>query len=171
MRVIRTIAEFRRVRAESHGALGLVPTMGYLHEGHLSLVRRARAENDVCAAWVFVNPAQFGPHEDFERYPRDEGRDRALLEGEGVDLLFAPSPREIYPPGFDTHVEVGAVARRLEGEARPGHFRGVATVVAKFFNIMQPQLAYLGQKDAQQVAVIRRMAADLNFPIEIVGCP
>ena len=171
MQVIRTVAEFRRVRPTISGAVGLVPTMGYLHEGHLSLVRRARAENDVCAAWVFVNPAQFGPHEDFERYPRAEQRDRALLEGEGVDLLFAPSSDEVYPPGFDTAVEVGAVAQRLEGAARPGHFRGVATVVAKFFGIMQPQRAYLGQKDAQQVAVIRRMVADLNLPVEIVVCP
>ncbi len=171
MQLIRTVAEFRRVRSSITGSMGLVPTMGYLHEGHLSLVRRARAENPVCVAWIFVNPTQFGPHEDLQRYPRDEERDVALLKREGVDILFAPTADEIYPPGFDTHVAVGAVTERLEGAARPVHFRGVATVVAKFFNIIQPKRAYFGQKDAQQVVVIRRMVADLNLPVEIVVCP
>jgi pantoate--beta-alanine ligase len=171
MRIARTIAEFRTARAQASGPIGLIPTMGYLHEGHLSLVRRARAENEVCAAWIFVNPAQFGPGEDFERYPRDEERDIHLLEDEGVDLLFIPPVEEIYPAGFSSYVEVHGVTERLEGAARPGHFRGVTTVVAKFFNIMHPDRAYFGQKDAQQVVVIKKLVRDLNFPIEIVACP
>lgn len=171
MRVYRTIAEMRAARADCRGTFGLVPTMGYLHEGHLSLVRRARAENDVCAAWIFVNPTQFAPADDFERYPRDEDRDTRLLEAEGVDILFMPPVEEIYPPGFDTTVEVKDVTERLEGRSRPGHFRGVTTVVTKFFHIMQPSRAYFGQKDAQQVVVIRKLVRDLAFGIEIVVCP
>lgn len=171
MRIIRTIAEFREARKAVNGSLGLVPTMGYLHEGHLSLVRRARAENEVCAAWIFVNPLQFGPTEDFERYPRDEARDTTLLEQEGVDLLFMPDAAEIYPPGFSTYVEVRGVSEQLEGHSRPGHFLGVARVVLKFFNIMQPTRAYFGQKDAQQVVVLKKMVRDLNLDVDVVVCP
>jgi pantoate--beta-alanine ligase len=145
--------------------------MGYLHAGHLSLVERARRENDRVAASIFVNPTQFGPGEDYDSYPRDLKRDKSLLEEAGVDLLWAPDAEELYPPGFQTYVEVEEVTRRLEGEARPGHFRGVATIVAKLFNVIQPDRAYFGQKDAQQVVVIRRMARDLDFPVEIVVCP
>ncbi len=145
--------------------------MGCLHEGHLSLVRRARSENDFVAASLFVNPTQFGPNEDFSRYPRDLQRDRSLLESSGCDLLFAPAVEEMYPPGCETYVEVGSVAARLEGERRPGHFRGVATVVLKLLGIVRPTRAYFGQKDAQQLVVIGRMVRDLEVPVEIVGCP
>ena len=171
MHIIHTIAEYQEARRSLQGSLGLVPTMGYLHEGHLSLVRRARDENDTCAAWIFVNPLQFGPSEDYERYPRDEARDIALLEQEGVDLLFMPSAEEIYPPGFSTYVEAQGVSEQLEGRVRPGHFRGVATVVLKFFNIMTPNRAYFGQKDAQQVVVLKKLVRDLNLPVELVICP
>ena len=171
MRIIHTIAEYQEARRSLQGSLGLVPTMGYLHEGHLSLVRRARDENDTCAAWIFVNPLQFGPSEDYERYPRDEARDIELLEQEGVDLLFMPSAEEIYPPGFSTYVEAQGVSEQLEGRVRPGHFRGVATVVLKFFNIMAPNRAYFGQKDAQQVVVLKKLVRDLNLPVELVICP
>ena len=171
MKIYHTIAEYRAFRRSVTVSLGIVPTMGYLHEGHMSLVRRARTENGVCAAWIFVNPMQFAPKEDFTRYPRDEARDIAMLEQEGVDALFLPDVSEVYPPGFSTHVEVGRVTERLEGEMRPGHFRGVATVVNKFFNIMQPTRAYFGQKDAQQVVVIKKIVRDLNMDIEIVVCP
>ena len=151
--------------------LGLVPTMGALHEGHLTLVRRARAENATVAVSIFVNPTQFGENEDLSTYPRDMERDLALLEAEGVDLVYAPSPEEVYPPGFDTWIEPGAMAERLEGAARPGHFRGVATVVAKLFNVVGPDRAYFGQKDGQQLAVIRQMTLDLDMGIEIVAVP
>ncbi len=151
--------------------MGLVPTMGFLHAGHLSLVEAARRENDRVAASLFVNPTQFGPHEDLARYPRDEERDRALLEQAGCDLLFAPSPAEMYPDGFETSVDVGSVAVPLEGERRPGHFRGVATVVLKLLHIATPDRAYFGEKDAQQLAVIRRMVVDLDLPVEVRGCP
>ena len=171
MQVVRTIAEVRAIRRALPGTWGFVPTMGYLHEGHLSLVRRARAENDHVAVSIFVNPTQFGPHEDYNRYPRDLERDLRLLEPLGVDLVFAPSVEEMYPPGFQTWVIVEGVSRPLEGAARPGHFRGVATVVTKLFNIVQPDRAYFGQKDAQQAVVIRRMVQDLNIPVEIVVCP
>ena len=171
MRIIHTIGEYQEARRSLRGSLGLVPTMGYLHEGHLSLVRRARDENDTCAAWIFVNPLQFGPSEDYERYPRDEARDIALLEQEGVDLLFMPSAEEIYPPGFSTYVEAQGVSEQLDGRVRPGHFRGVATVVLKFFNIMTPSRAYFGQKDAQQVVVLKKLVRDLNLPVELVICP
>ncbi len=146
--------------------------MGFLHEGHLSLVRSARADCDTVAVSIFVNPAQFGPGEDLDRYPRDEERDLALLRDEGADLVFIPPPEEIYPPGFDGWVEVrGAIAERLEGEHRPGHFRGVATVVARLFRIVRPDRAYFGEKDAQQLRVIRRMTRDLGLPVDVVGRP
>jgi len=144
--------------------------MGALHEGHLSLVRRARAECDQVVASVFVNPTQFGPREDLTRYPRDPGRDQRLLEEARCDLLFIPAPEEMYPPASDTFVEPGAVAAPLEGERRPGHFRGVATVVLKLFNIVAPTRAYFGRKDAQQLAVIRKMVADLNVDVLVVPC-
>jgi pantoate--beta-alanine ligase len=145
--------------------------MGYLHAGHLSLVERAKAECGVVAVSIFVNPTQFAPSEDFTRYPRDIPRDLNLLREAGADLVFTPTPQEMYPEGFAAHVEVGAVAKPLEGVSRPHHFAGVATVVAKLFNIVQPTRAYFGQKDAQQVVVIRRMARDLDFPLEVVAAP
>jgi pantoate--beta-alanine ligase len=172
MQVAATVAEMRQRRAAMKGSVGLVPTMGYLHEGHLSLARHARADSDHVVASIFVNPTQFGPTEDYRRYPRDTERDLRLLEAEGTDVVFMPSVEDMYPDGFDTWVEVGrSLTERLEGAARPGHLRGVTTVVAKLFEIVQPQRAYFGQKDAQQLAVVRRMAADLNMDIEVVGLP
>lgn len=150
---------------------GLVPTMGALHEGHLALVRRARAENDRVAVSIFVNPIQFNRREDLAAYPRQVARDCELLAAEGVDLVWTPAEEDVYPPGFQTYVIVEEVTQPLEGAARPGHFRGVATVVAKLFNVFQPTRAYFGQKDAQQVAVIRQMVRDLAFPLEVVVCP
>lgn len=151
--------------------VGLVPTMGALHEGHLSLVRAARSACDVVAASIFVNPLQFGPNEDLEKYPRSFERDRELLESEGVQFLFAPSVAEMYPAGAVTWVTVEELSSKLDGRSRPGHFRGVTTVVAKLFHIVEPDAAFFGQKDAAQVAIIRRMVSDLNFPVEIVVCP
>ena len=151
--------------------LGFVPTMGALHEGHLSLVRAARAASDVVAASIFVNPTQFGPNEDLAKYPRTFERDCELLEREGVALLFAPAVEEMYPAGAVTWVTVEGLSDKLDGRSRPGHFRGVATVVAKLFNIVEPDAAFLGQKDAAQVAIIRRMVRDLNLAVEIVVCP
>ena len=171
MRTFTTIDELRAWRREQGGSLGLVPTMGCLHQGHLSLVAAARCGNEAVAATVFVNPTQFGPHEDFARYPRDLARDQALLEAAGCDALFAPSVEEMYPAGCETSIDVGAVAAPLEGERRPGHFRGVATVVMKLLQIATPQRAYFGEKDAQQLAVICRLVADLDVPVEIRGCP
>ena len=171
MRTVGTIAEVRAWRRAGGGSVGLVPTMGYLHEGHLSLARRARAENDRVAASLFVNPTQFGPNEDLSRYPRDLARDQELLASAGCDLLFAPTPDEMYRPRASTFVDVGAVAAPLEGERRPGHFRGVATVVLKLFGIFEPTRAYFGEKDAQQLAVIRTMVRDLDVPVDVVGCP
>lgn len=168
MQVIETVAQFRQARQAIAGSLGFVPTMGALHEGHLALVRRARAENDAVAASIFVNPTQFGPHEDFAAYPRPLAQDFALLEKEGTDLVFVPPVEEMYPPGYNTYVEVFGVTERLEGANRPGHFRGVTTVVAKLFNIVQPSRAYFGQKDAQQVVVIKKMVKDLDMLSEIV---
>jgi pantoate--beta-alanine ligase len=168
MQVITTIAEFRAVRAANPASLGLVPTMGYLHEGHLSLVQHALTANEHVAVSIFVNPTQFGPNEDFSRYPRNTERDLAMLREAGVHWVFMPSVEEVYPNGFQTYVEVTGVSQGLEGERRPSHFRGVATVVTKLFNIVQPTRAYFGQKDAQQVAVIRRMVSDLAMPLEIV---
>jgi len=150
MDVHTTVAEFRAARCGLAGSLGLVPTMGYLHEGHLALVRRARAENDILVVTIFVNPTQFGPSEDFAAYPRDVDRDLELLRIERVDHVFAPGLEEVYAPGHDTWVDPGQMATRLEGEHRPGHFRGVATVVAKLFNIVLPHRAYFGQKDGQR---------------------
>jgi pantoate--beta-alanine ligase len=172
MQVAATVADMRRRRAAMTGSVGLVPTMGYLHEGHLSLARRARTECDHVVASIFVNPTQFGPAEDYQRYPRDPERDLRLLEGEGTDVVFMPTAEDMYPSGYDTWVEVGtSLTDRLEGAARPGHLRGVTTVVAKLFEIVRPQRAYFGQKDAQQLAVVRRMAADLDMGIEVVGLP
>ncbi len=171
MHIVQTVTEVRRIRRSLSGTWGLVPTMGYLHEGHLSLVRRARGENDFVAASIFVNPTQFGPNEDLAAYPRDLPRDLRLLAEAGVDLVWAPPTEEVYPPGFQTYVMVEEVTKPLEGAARPGHFRGVATIVAKLFNVFQPDRAYFGQKDAQQVVVIKQMARDLDFPLEIVVCP
>jgi len=171
MRVISTISSFREARSAVVEPLGLVPTMGYLHEGHLVLVRRAKAENKLTAVSIFVNPAQFGPKEDYARYPRDTDHDLALLDKEGTDIVFMPSAEDMYPPGFGTWVDVGGVTERLEGAARPGHFRGVATVVAKLFNVVEPDRAYFGQKDAQQVVVIKKMVSDLNMNLEIVVVP
>lgn len=172
MEVITTVAAMTARRRQLTGTVGLVPTMGYLHEGHLSLVRRARAENDIVIATIFVNPTQFGPHEDLATYPRDLPRDLALLEAERTDIVFAPaSPAEMYPPGYQTWVDLTDLPTKLEGARRPGHFRGVATVVAKLFNLTRPHRAYFGQKDAQQCVVIRRMVADLNFDLEVVVCP
>ena len=171
MRVIANSQEMAQACREACRPLALVPTMGALHEGHLSLVRRARQENQRLAVSIFVNPAQFSETEDLSRYPRDLERDLALLRQEGVDLVYAPSPQEIYPPGFDTWVEPGALAARLEGAARPGHFRGVATVVTKLFNLVRPDRAYFGQKDGQQVLVIQQLVRDLNIGVEIVVVP
>ena len=173
MQVAKTVREVRAwtklARAEGK-TIGFVPTMGYFHEGHLSLMRRAKAECDLCVVSLFVNPTQFGPSEDFQRYPRDFARDAALAESVGVDLLFAPEVEEMYPDGYQTYVEVTEVTRRLEGAARPGHFRGVATVCTKLFHIVQADRAYFGKKDYQQLKVIQRMVRDLNIPIEIVPC-
>jgi pantoate--beta-alanine ligase len=171
MKWVRTVDDVRAWRREGGGRVGLVPTMGYLHAGHLSLVARARAENERVAASLFVNPTQFGPQEDLARYPRDPARDEALFADAGCDLVFAPSVEEMYPPGFATRVDPGPVAEPLEGARRPGHFQGVATVVAKLFGILQPDRAYFGQKDAQQLAVIRRLVRDLDLPVEVVACP
>jgi pantoate--beta-alanine ligase len=151
--------------------IGLVPTMGALHEGHLSLVRAARRDNDFLVVSLFVNPAQFGPHEDFAQYPRDEEGDRRKLEAEGVDVLYAPPVDDVYPPGFQTYVQVEELATRLDGASRPMHFRGVATVVAKLFLTVQPHRAYFGQKDAAQVAVIQHLVKDLNFPLQLIVYP
>jgi pantoate--beta-alanine ligase len=167
MRIVRAAADLPK----PDGSLGLVPTMGSFHEGHLSLFRAAREENDTVVASLFVNPAQFAPGEDLDRYPRDEERDAALAASEGVDVLFAPDADEIYPPGFQTWVDVEKLGSILEGEHRPGHFRGVATVCLKLFNLVRPDRAYFGQKDAQQAAVIRRMVGDLAVPVEIRVCP
>ncbi len=172
MQVVQTVDEVRRARREMGlGSWGLVPTMGFLHSGHLSLARRARAENDHLGASIFVNPAQFGPQEDLSAYPRDLPRDLQALQEAGVDLVWIPPVEEAYPPGFQTYVTVEEVTSPLEGAARPTHFRGVATIVAKLFNVFQPDRAYFGQKDAQQVVVIRQMARDLNFPLQVVVCP
>jgi pantoate--beta-alanine ligase len=171
MKVVETVAELKELRDKMPGPLGFVPTMGYLHEGHLTLVRQAKAENASVAVSIFVNPTQFGPKEDFKQYPRDPDRDLALLEREGTDLVFMPPVEEIYPPDFNSWVEVGRLAERLEGASRPGHFRGVATVVARLFDLVKPDRAYFGQKDAQQLIVIKRMVADLALNLEVVAVP
>lgn len=171
MQTTDNLSDLRRLRASMGGIFGLVPTMGALHAGHASLVSRARAECDHVGVSIFVNPAQFGPGEDLAKYPRTIEQDLALLEKLGVDLVWTPRSEALYPPGYQTWIEVGEVAAPLEGKCRPGHFRGVATVVAKLFNCFIPDRAYFGQKDAQQVAVLRRMAHDLDFPVDIVVCP
>ncbi len=171
MKVVETISEMKRLRLELRESVGLVPTMGYLHEGHLELVRRAKAENPWAVVSIFVNPTQFGPKEDLAAYPRDIPRDLAMLERVKTDVVFIPSAAEMYPPRFSTWVDVEKVTERLEGASRPTHFRGVATVCNKLFNIVQPTRAYFGQKDAQQVVVIKKMVADLNMNLEIVTVP
>jgi pantoate--beta-alanine ligase len=171
MRVVRTRSQLREALAAAPRPLGLVPTMGWLHEGHRSLMQRARADNPTTIATIFVNPRQFNEAADFQQYPRDEARDLAICDEEGLDLVFAPSVEEVYPEGFDTLVTVGAVARPLEGAARPGHFDGVATVVAILFNLVGAEHAYFGQKDAQQIMVIRQMARDLAIPTQVIACP
>ncbi len=171
MMIATNLEELRDARRLLDGRIGFVPTMGYLHEGHISLARRAREECDHVVASIFVNPTQFSPNEDLSRYPRDLKRDLTLLEEAGVELAWTPTPEVMYPPGYATWVEVEGLTGPLEGAARPGHFRGVTTIVTKLFNAVQPHKAYFGQKDAQQAAVIRRMTRDLDFPIEIVVCP
>ncbi len=173
MRIVESIQELREIRwGEDHWLTwGLVPTMGALHAGHLSLVRRARAENDRVGVSIFVNPIQFNRRDDLQKYPRQLVRDCAMLEAEGVDLVWAPPEAEVYPPGYQTYVSVEVVTQPLEGASRPGHFRGVSTVVAKLFNVFEPTRAYFGQKDAQQVAVIRQMVRDLAFHLDVVACP
>jgi pantoate--beta-alanine ligase len=171
MQVLETIAAVRRWRAGVPLPVGLVPTMGYLHEGHLSLVRHAQAENATVTVSIFVNPTQFGPNEDFQRYPRDLERDYALLASLGVDVVFTPAVEEMYPPCGSTMVEVEGLSTLLEGASRPGHFRGVATVVSKLLHIIEPQRAYFGEKDYQQLQVIRQMVRDLRMAVEVTGCP
>ncbi|MCK1325251.1 MULTISPECIES: pantoate--beta-alanine ligase [unclassified Bradyrhizobium] len=174
MQTITTVAELRRELAKACSAgkrVGLVPTMGYLHEGHLALVKASRAQCDVTVVSIFVNPTQFGPNEDLSSYPRDFLRDEKLCRDAGVAIVFAPGAREVYPAQFETFVEPGELAKPLCGAFRPGHFRGVATVVCKLFNMVRPDVVFFGQKDFQQCAVVRRMATDLNLPIEIVTVP
>ena len=171
MKVVSTIPELRAARDELSRPVGLVPTMGFLHAGHLALIQAARENNQSVVVSIFVNPKQFGPHEDFAQYPRDLDRDLRQLEEAGVDLVFVPSVEEIYPPGFTTAVDVGPMGERLEGASRPGHFRGVATVVIRLFNLVRPDRAYFGQKDAQQCVIVRRITRDLGLPVEIVVVP
>ncbi|TGN74190.1 pantoate--beta-alanine ligase [Bradyrhizobium yuanmingense] len=174
MRTITTVSELRLALAEARNLesrIGLVPTMGYLHDGHMALVQASRRQCSTNVVSIFVNPTQFGPKEDLSIYPRDFPRDEELCRAAGVDILFAPQAEEVYPPQFNTFVEPGALARPLCGSFRAGHFRGVATVVSKLFNMVQPDVAFFGQKDFQQCAVVRQLAADLNFPIEIVTVP
>jgi len=174
MQICATIPEARaacRAARANRKGLGLVPTMGALHEGHLSLVRAAKAQCDAVAVSIFVNPTQFGPTEDLSKYPRPFDRDCQLLEKEGIDILFAPPVDEIYPNGQVTWVQIEGLSEKLDGRSRPGHFRGVTTIVSKLFHILEPDAAFFGQKDAAQLAVIRRMVEDLNFPVEIVACP
>jgi pantoate--beta-alanine ligase len=171
MKVVTTLSELREALAPLPKPLGFVPTMGYLHDGHISLVRASKADCASTAVSIFVNPTQFGPSEDLDRYPRDLQHDLALLEAAGVDVVWTPSVEVMYPAGYQTWVTVDEVTKPLEGALRPGHFRGVTTVVAKLFNAVQPQKAFFGQKDAQQAAVIRQMTRDLSYPIEIVVCP
>ena len=173
MKVIRTVADLRAALAPGPGraqSIGLVPTMGALHAGHLSLIGAARADSELVVLSLFVNPAQFGRGEDLEKYPRDEVRDIATAEAAGVDLLFAPNAEQMYPEGFDTWIDPGKVATYLEGSARPGHFRGVATICTKLFLMVKPRRAYFGRKDAQQVAVVKQLVRDLELPVEIVTC-
>lgn len=171
MKVIKIISEMKSFRKALPEPVGLVPTMGYLHEGHISLVRQAKKDNASVVVSVFVNPTQFSPGEDFETYPRDLEGDVELLEEEGVDAVFAPEADEMYPANFSSRVEVTGITQKLEGNCRPGHFRGVTTVVNKLFNIVRPDRAYFGQKDAQQAVIIKKMVADLNMNLEVITCP
>jgi len=171
VKTIRTIAELRAALAEAPRPVGLVPTMGFFHDGHLSLMRAARAAHATVVVSLFVNPTQFGPNEDLDAYPRDEARDLELAAAQGVDIVFAPPVEEIYPPDFATSVEVGELTEPLDGAARPGHFKGVTTVVTKLLNIVGPDAAYFGQKDAQQALVIHKLVGDLNMPVRIEVCP
>jgi pantoate--beta-alanine ligase len=174
MILVRQITELRKMITEARqvgATIGLAPTMGYFHAGHLSLIQRAKAENDRVAVSIFVNPTQFGPQEDFRSYPRDLERDRAMAEKVGVDWLFVPEAVEMYPDGYQTFTEVTGLSQGLCGASRPGHFRGVATVVLKLLNIVAPDRAYFGEKDAQQLRVIKRMVTDLNLNVAVVGCP
>ena len=171
MLIAKSIAEMKDARTKSPGSAGFVPTMGYLHDGHLALVKQARAENSAVVVSIFVNPTQFGPTEDFKTYPRDTERDLAMLQKEKTDIVFMPSPEEMYPERFSSWIDVEKITDRLEGSYRPGHFRGVATVVAKLFNIVEPTRAYFGQKDAQQVLVIQKMVKDLNMNLEVIVSP
>jgi len=171
MNIVRKIEDLREMRAGLKNPVGFVPTMGYLHEGHLSLVRHAKMDCENVVVSIFVNPTQFGPSEDLTHYPKDLDRDLDLLVKEGVDLVWNPSEEEMYPPDFQTWVTVDEITKGLEGKQRPGHFRGVTTIVAKLLNAVQPQKAYFGQKDAQQAIVIKRMVHDLNMPVEIIICP
>jgi len=172
--LVKTVGQMKALSREwrrDGKRIGFVPTMGYLHEGHLSLVRSSKARSDITVVSIFVNPTQFGPNEDFKKYPRDLEKDAAYLKTMGVDCLFHPGAGEVYPPGFRTFVEVPGLQDRLCGRSRPGHFRGVATVVLKLFDIVSPDFAFFGAKDAQQVLIIRRMAADLDLDVEVVTCP
>ncbi len=171
MRVVSSIDEYRVIREQLAQPIGFVPTMGFLHAGHLSLVREAKKVSQNVVVSIFVNPTQFGPNEDFQAYPRDLERDLALLSGEGADVVWTPEREMLYPEPYKTWVNVEGLTDPLEGQSRPGHFQGVTTIVAKLFNVVQPQRAFFGQKDAQQVAVIQQMARDLNFPVDIVICP
>ena len=171
MKVIEKVEEMKELRQQLSGSVGFVPTMGYLHEGHLSLVRQARAENQWVVVSIFINPTQFGPREDFKSYPRDPEHDLTMLEKEGTDIVFMPLAEEMYPTGYNSWIDVEKITEWLEGASRPSHFRGVTTVVAKLFNIVQPTKAYFGQKDAQQALVIRKMVTDLNMNLEVVTLP
>ncbi len=175
MQIITEVTDLRRIVAEARKngkSIGFIPTMGFLHAGHLALMNQARQENELVVTSIFVNPTQFGPNEDFDAYPRNPEKDKALMAGVGVDVAFCPSVETLYPEGYETFIEVGSsLTSGLCGASRPGHFRGVATVVVKLFNLVQPDKAYFGQKDAQQVAVIRRVVKDLNLPVDIISCP
>jgi len=171
MKIVKTTSEMRKELSELERPMGFVPTMGYLHEGHISLVDKAREDSAAVVVSIFANPTQFAPEEDLNNYPRDIDRDVELLENAGVDLVWIPTVEVMYPYGYQTWVDVDQLSKLLEGTYRPTHFRGVATVVSKFFNAVRPDIAYFGQKDAQQAAVIQRMVCDLNFPIEIIICP
>lgn len=170
MRVINSIEEIKKIK-KGNVSIGFVPTMGYLHEGHISLIKKAKEENDIVITSIFVNPTQFGPNEDFEKYPRDEKRDLQKCEENGCDIVFLPQVDEIYPDSFLTFVQVEELGKGLCGKSRPTHFRGVTTVLTKLFNIVKPDRAYFGQKDAQQLVIVRKMVEDLNMDVQIIGCP
>lgn len=170
MKVISSIEEIKKIKRDNI-SIGFVPTMGYLHEGHISLIKKAKEENDIVITSIFVNPTQFGPNEDFEKYPRDESRDLQKCEENGCDIVFLPQVDEIYPDSFLTFVQVEELGKGLCGKSRPTHFRGVTTVLTKLFNIVKPDRAYFGQKDAQQLVIVKKMVEDLNMDVEIIGCP